>query len=280
MDEHRDRSSGWRHAKLSGHSNEELVCEMLRNDKAQQERLLKTIGDEDASIVSCDYGGLHETNVPSIMGGTTKNKADLTVRLSNGKSVGISIKKSLAGQVFLIRDENFMKGFELQYGKTIPEDVKRAIKLFWGSANDTTSVINSYSTDYTIKKYELHKNRLTAQTLRKYDPSLCSTLIDWFKENIYDITDYCFARGQARDKDDRATIIWYINLLGEHDVDEMHHIDTLCEAVESNKSVIQYGNRGGGTTITLPFGFVQWHQAQMQFHHQYKMIEQLNIKSY
>lgn len=280
MDEHRDRSSGWKHAKLSGHSNEELVCTLLRNDLRQQERLLQTIGGPNAKIMRCDYGGLHEGNVPSIMGGTTKNKADITVLLDNGRKVGISIKKSLSGQVFLIRDENFMKGFELQYGAKIPENVRRAITLYWGSAKDTVSIINSYSDDCRIKNYELHKNRLTARTLQKYDQSLYQALLGWLKENIDKLADYCFARGQAKNEDDRATIVWYINLLGEHNVDAMYHIDALCQAVQDNKDIIQFGNRGGGTTIVLPFGFVQWHQAQMQFHHQYKMIERLNIESY
>ena len=276
MDEHRDRSSGWKHAKLSGHSNEELVCEMLRNDKEQQKRLLRTLGESSASITRCDYGGLHETNIPSILGGTTKNKADITVWLNNGKKYGISVKKSLAGQVFLIRDKNFIKGFELQYGKKIPDDIERAISLFWGSAKDTTNIINTYSLDYSIRKYELHKNRLTAQTLKKYDQKMHDDLLIWFRDNIYDIADYCFARGQAKYKDDRATIIWYINLLGEHDIDEIHHIDSLCKLVENNKQLIKYGNVRGGTTIKLPFGFVQWHQEQMQFHHKYDSIKDLS----
>ena len=272
MEEHRDRSSGWKHAKLSGHSNEELVCEMLQTDKYQQERLLKTLNEQGASITRCIYGGLHEKNVPSILGGTTKNKADITVWLNNGKKYGISIKKSLAGQVFLVRDTHFIKGFELQYGKIIPENIKRAISLFWGSASDTISIINSYSNEDNVKELELHKCRLSARTLKRYDQALYDELLEWFKDNIYEITDYCFARGQAKNTDDRATIVWYINLLGEHNVDEMHHIDSLCELAEKNKDTIAYGSVNGGTTIQLPFGFVQWHQEQMQFHHKYDTI--------
>ena len=34
-----------------------------------------------------------------------------------------------------------------------------------------------------------------------------------------------------------------------------------------------FGTTNGGTTIQLPFGFVQWHQHQMQFHHNYYKIK-------
>ena len=40
----------------------------------------------------------------------------------------------------------------------------------------------------------------------------------------------------------------------------------------------EYGNVGGGTTIQLPFGFVQWHSptkkipGDMQFHHNHEKI--------
>ena len=31
--EHRDRASGWKHAKRSGHKNEDLIKELLDTDK-------------------------------------------------------------------------------------------------------------------------------------------------------------------------------------------------------------------------------------------------------
>ena len=38
---------------------------------------------------------------------------------------------------------------------------------------------------------------------------------------------------------------------------------------------IKFGSRMGGSTILLPFGFVQWHQHAMQFHHRLKSIKEL-----
>ena len=271
----RDRSSGWQHAKLSGHENEELVCELLRTDVESQERLKKIAKLEDAFFVDCDCGGLHETDIPSVMGGKTKNKADLTARFSNGRMVGVSVKKSLSGQVYLIKDDTFVKGMEVQYGIVIPPIVKRAVKLFWGSASDTIDIIKQYSMDPEIRAYELHKNRLTADTLKKYDESLYDALRDWFMENIYNITDFCFSRGLALSPDDSASVIWYKNMLGEHEVDYMQNINDLCARAEAHKTDISYGQRNGGTVINLPFGFVQWHQACMQFHHKYDSIVKL-----
>ena len=38
-----------------------------------------------------------------------------------------------------------------------------------------------------------------------------------------------------------------------------------------------YSSTNGGTTIQLPFGFVQWHKGQLQFHHSfYKLCDMLD----
>lgn len=276
MDEHRDRASGWKHAKLSGHKNEELVCDLLKTDLPTQKRL-ETVAkiDQNDKLVDCDYGGLCETDVASIMGGKTKNKTDLTAVFASGKTLGVSVKKSLGGQVYLIKDGTFMRGMEKQYNITIPEKVKRAIQLFWGSAADVADIIDQYSHDSAVKVYELRKHRLTAQTLKSYNQALYDSLLQWFKENIYNITDFCFSRGLALEEQDWASVVWYKNLLGEHDVDAMYNIADLCQGAEKHKEKITYGTRNGGTVINLPFGFVQWHQDSMQFHHKHAEVAKL-----
>ena len=35
------------------------------------------------------------------------------------------------------------------------------------------------------------------------------------------------------------------------------------------------GKTLGGTTIQLPFGFVQWHQGQIQFHHNLDLMRKI-----
>lgn len=268
----RDRSDGWQHAKLSGHENEQLVCELLNTDPSTQIRLKNAAKIMDADFINCDCGGIHETEITSALGGKTKSKTDIFARFSNGETIGISVKKSLSGQVYLIRDEAFIRGMEEQYRIIISPEVKRAIKLFWGSADDTIDIINNYNSCHDIKIYELHKERLTALTLKNYNESLYNILLEWFKNNIYNITDFCFSRGLALSPDDKATIIWYKNMLGEHDVDNMYNINSLCRKTEAHKSIISYGTKNGGTVIKLPFGFVQWHKGYMQFHHNYESI--------
>lgn len=273
MEEHRDRAQGWQYAKVSGHNNEDLLTELLKNNVEVQKRFLDKINRRDARIVACDSDGINETDVPCVLGGKTRNKADMMVTLSDDSLVGVSIKKSLGGQVFLISTKRFIEGMEAQYKIKIPEDVVRAIELFWGSAKDIMAIIRQYSSSY--KQYEIEKHRLTADTLKKYNPRLGSALIDWFRNNIYYITDFCFSRGLALNDADTAAVIWYKNMLGEHDIDEIYQIDELCKKAEEHKQEINYGTVNGGTTINLPFGFVQFHQDKMQFHHKYDKIKEM-----
>ena len=274
----RDRAEGWKHAKLSGHENEKRVCELLASDIVTQKRFLDVADFPDAKIVECSFGGLREENVPSIIGEgkKTKSKVDMSVKLSNGKTVGVSIKKSAGGQVYLIGVEKFIDGMETHYGKKIPESVRRAMRLYWGSASDAADIIERFSSDEKIKKYELRKHRLTAGTLLAYDKQLYDDLLEWFKENIGDIMDFCFSRGQAKNASDWADVIWYKNMIGENDMDAIYHIDELCEKAKGRTEEICRGTRGGGTTICLPFGFVQWHKSSMQFHHNMRKLLELS----
>jgi hypothetical protein len=36
------------------------------------------------------------------------------------------------------------------------------------------------------------------------------------------------------------------------------------------------GTNLGGTTLKLPFGFVKWHQSQIQFHHNFELMKSLS----
>lgn len=173
--EKRDRASGWKHAKLSGHENEATIESLMESDAEYQQMFLKKVGKEGCTITHVDVGGLCEKDVECIFPGEkTKSKTDMHIFLDDGSKYNISIKKSLGGQVYLITDSRFIAGFEAQYGKEIPANVKRAIRLFWGSADDTESLIDTYGTQ---KKYEYHKHRLVADTLRVYDRSLYDALL-------------------------------------------------------------------------------------------------------
>ncbi|MEG1835972.1 MAG: hypothetical protein RR229_07600, partial [Oscillospiraceae bacterium] len=143
--EHRDRKKGWQYAKLSGHKNEELVKKLLDNDKEYALDFLYRLGVECNNITNTSIGGLHETNVKSINGKGTKSKTDLKICFGSGKEVNISIKKSLSGQVYLVRAGLFIDTFEKQFNKNIPQTIKRAINLFWAGADDACSIIEQFS---------------------------------------------------------------------------------------------------------------------------------------
>ena len=274
--EHRDRATGWQHAKLSGHKNEDLVKDLLDNNPEYVKAFLRRLGLSGETIRDTSIGGLHETNVPSVNGTRkTKSKTDLKIFLESGKEVNISIKKSLGGQVYFVRAGIFIETFETQFKKTIPESVRRAINLFWAAADDAIPIIEQYADRSNAKNDDLQIRHasLNATTLKNYDESLYHDLLNWFSENAYELTALSFAMGAVRDQDEWSDFVWYINLLEENDVDAVFSIPDLCKAAVSVASEeTYYSATNGGTTIQLPFGFVQWHQRQLQFHHNYQKL--------
>ena len=70
-------------------------------------------------------------------------------------------------------------------------------------------------------------------------------------------------------------------MVGDNQLDHIFLISDLSEKINAKRNEIAYGMRNGGTTIQLPFGFVQWHgprgmiPGKIQFHHQYDKIKKL-----
>ncbi len=276
--DHRDRASGWQHAKLSGHKNEDLVKRLLDTNEDFQNSFLHRVDRMNAKIVDTSIGGLHETNVPSVNGKKTKSKTDLKVYLNTNEVVNVSIKKSLCGQVYFVRARLFIDTFERQFNTRIPADVQRAINLFWAAADDAVAIVEEFGDRSNRKNYDLqlrHKS-LNATTLRAYDEHLYEALLEWFTENAYELAKLSFSMGAVSDRKEWSDFVWYINLLEENDTDDIFFIEDICNAVQDvAKEETYYGSSYGGTTIQLPFGFVQWHQGQLQFHHNYDKIANL-----
>lgn len=273
--EHRDRATGWKHAKLSGHKNEDLVKIRLDTDEEFATSLLKRIDKPYAHILHTTIGGLHETNVPSVNGRKTKSKTDLKIYLDTNEVINISIKKSLGGQVYFVKAGLFIDTFEKQFNTQIPDDVRRAINLFWAAADDAIDIIKKYGDQTITKNYNLqlrHKS-LNATTLKAYNRHLYNVLLQWFTDNAYELTKLSFSMGAVCDRKEWSDFVWYINLLGENITDDIFFIEDICCAVQKvSQNETYYGSSFGGTTIQLPFGFVQWHQGQLQFHHNYNKI--------
>ena len=268
----RNRKQGWAWAKMSGHVNENSVCELF-NDKEYRKQFAEALSIP--RIKSASVGGLCEESVNTVLGDKSRGKTDLRLLCEGGSHVNFSIKKSLSGQVFLITIDHFISGFEKQFNVSIPDDVKTAIQLFWGSHESVTDIIQSVGTS---REYELKKHRLTACTLKAYDINLYDSLLNWFKDNIGMLADFCFSKGLVSDSSLWADYVWYINRVGENDVDHIIPVEEIISACEENKELICYGTRFNGTTIQLPFGFVQWHSPRkaipgcIQFHHLYQLL--------
>lgn len=273
--EQRDRATGWQHAKLSGHKNEDLVKKLLDSDERFRQQFVNRIGRPSATIINTSIGGLHETNVPSVNGQKTKSKTDLKVYLDTNEVVNISIKKSLSGQVYFVRAGLFIDTFEKQFNSIIPSDVKRAINLFWAAAEDAVEIIEKFGDRSNSKNFDLqmkHKS-LNATTLKAYNEHLYDSLLCWFANNAYRLAKLSFSMGAVQESEEWSNFVWYINLLEENNADDIFFIEDICNAVQNvAQNETYYGSLYGGTTIQLPFGFVQWHQSQLQFHHDYDKI--------
>ena len=273
----RDRAEGWRYAKLSGHVNEEELEYKLNNDESLFKELIHRILGNSNYSGDVKVGGKNEKSIPSVLGNRTKSKTDMQILLNDNISINISIKKSLGGQVYLIKTSRFIDGYEKQFKTKIPQDVKNAMMIFWGEHPQIKDLIKTYgeSDINSIRDYESRKQRLVASSLYRYNKNHADSLIEWFRENIGEIVLYCFSLGLAEDKSNWANYVWYKNVVGDNNVDSIYSVEDICNKSQENRECIEYGVKTGGTTIQLPFGFVQWHQGQMQFHHQYAKISNM-----
>lgn len=275
--EHRNRATGWKHAKLSGHDNETLVKDLLDSDGRYASNFLKRIGCPDKVLAETKIGGLRETNVESVIPNArkTKSKTDLKLFYAGGGQTNISIKKSLGGQVYLVSAGVFVECFQCQFGKRIPKEVVRAIDLFWANAEDAVEIIKKHGDQEDLKVFDmqLRHGSLNATTLLNYDKSLHDALLYWFADNAQELTRLCFASGAVKDRSEWSDFVWYKNMLGENDIDEVFQIERLCKAAaRAAHGETCFGLANGGTTIQLPFGFVEWHQRKLQFHHSFEKI--------
>ncbi|MFW5887775.1 MAG: hypothetical protein ACOCUH_03150 [Bacteriovoracia bacterium] len=275
----RNRKEGWQHAKLSGHDNEDLILSQLEClDSRNQllENLRSRLGKNLQQVKKLTHSGIKEVGVPCIIGGLTKGKTDLSIEWSDNSKSRISIKKSLGGQVYLISTSRFINGFSRHFKEVEPE-IQKALMLYFGEDKETLEILNRTATFNQItRNYELKKRRLTFESLKSHNKNMAEGMIQWFKDNIDKIVLFCFSRGLVEDKECWADYIWYKNLLKENNIDEIVSILQLaqnCKKTAVNNTMP--GARNGGSTIQLPFGFVQWHQGKMQFHHSYEKITKL-----
>ncbi len=195
-------------------------------------------------------------------------------QLSNGR---FSLKMSPAGQVFLISVESFLEGLRLHYKVDASQQVKNCLELFIGS---NQHLVQEFMSRHDLRgplhrsgiPLEQHQARLVAATLTTHLHEEWQETLSWMKANIGEITDFCFSRGMAAEPSDWATHLWYYITDQSPEIDLVVPVDDLVAAAKRNSELVSVGPNNGGSTLSMPFGFLQMHQSQMQFHHRYDLI--------
>ncbi len=282
----RGRAEGWRFAKTTGHEHEESVASRLRTDLMFADTLaVECFGEPLGLPKEITGGGASEARISDVFGGNTNGKPDLYVVWPSGHRVQVSLKKSSSGQAFLTSVDRFVDGFAKQFGRVVPNDVHQCLELFIGgdliriqTALRGRPVLGPIHRG-TSRSLEEHQNRLVGATLQEYFPSQWNATIQWITDEIGNIADFVFARGYARESINFASHIWY---LGIDSTTNRNHVFSVSEIVAGStrsRAEVRVGERNGGSTIQLPFGFLQMHSPKghnlMQFHHSFDKVDGL-----
>jgi len=279
----RNRSEGWTFAKVDGHNNEEALGVILRESSELTDLIHQTLFKEPEPglpIVRVD-GSKH---VESIFEDSTTSKIDIALDWGS-TNAGLSVKKSNAGQVWLVSLERFLGALEIKLGNAVPDEVKLVLSLFIGGSN-----LGEFAKEFELglvmsrnERYheqEVHQNRLVFETIEKIEAAALSKTIEFIRNNLGLITELMFFDGLACDHRDSATLLIY------NQIDQGKNIFTKTEVLQSmnlsvNRERVAVGDRNGGSTLKLPTGFLQMHKPNgtnlLQFHHKYdKLIESLS----
>ena len=281
----RNRAEGWKYAKNSGHSHEDYVASRLRSDLTFANNLSISCFNMKLGQPVVSGGGASATHVKDVFDKRTNGKPDLYIEWPANRVVRISLKKSTGGQVFLTSVERFVAGFEKQFRVQVPTKVKAGLDLFIGGDSKRIHQLMK-NKEYcgpihrrTGASQEEHQNRLVGKTLEKFFPSEWVATLDWFKDNIGEIAEFAFARGYASEESDFASHVWYLSVEPNPKRNLVVPISKIKTGSARLKNEVNVGERNGGSTIHLPFGFLQMHAPKsenlMQFHHSFKKIESL-----
>jgi hypothetical protein len=282
----RDRAEGWTHAKRSGHMHESDIAARLQSDLAFANGLsIRCFNETLGRPIEVSGGGTSAERVEDLFGSRTNGKPDLYVKWSAQRAARISLKKSMGGQVFLTSVARFVTGFEKQFGIHVPEKVRMGLDLFiGGSESQLREAMKGRRFCGPIHRrtgvsQEEHQSRLLGVTLEEHFSSEWAATLTWFAANIGDIAEFAFARGYAIRRTDFATHVWYLEPSHAPRFDLVVPVAQIKVCASRKRDEVRVGSRNGGSTIQLPFGFLQMHAPQsknlMQFHHNYKKVKAL-----
>jgi hypothetical protein len=274
----RNRSEGWQFAKLDGHRNEEELGVILRESPELTNLLHEIVYQEkQASQPKVLVDG--SKHVPSILGRSTTSKIDIDLVWPT-KNLGLSVKGSNSGQVWLVGLDKFLKVLTLTTGQTAPEDVELVLSLFVGGEN-----LNKFQQEFSdglsrsvneiFYDQQVRQNRLVLNSIHKLIPEALSTTFEFFRANLRIMTELMFFKGLASDSKECAEMVIYNKVYsGRNLFSKVDLLSTIDSA--RNLEKVAPGSRNGGSTIQLPTGFLQMHKPQgknlLQFHHNYKKV--------
>lgn len=282
----RNRSEGWQFAKKDGHQNEQDFGEKLRRRPELAAKIYEYVFETTPSSeleISVD-GNMR---VEGFDGLPTTSKCDLRLKPSNGgRAANLSLKKSEGGQAWLVSPSRFLEILEFHLGTTVDHEAKRALWLFIGGDNLPMSAREVFEKGLSlsktatpeIAKLEKAQSRLSLNSIAAVDKIGYESLLDLFRSHFELITRLVFGLGASAELDTEAQAIVY----NRHDKGvQIFRIEDVMNSDTSTKELIDRGPRNGGTTIWLPFGFLQMHHPQgqnlLQFHHKRTNIENYSI---
>jgi len=287
----RNRSQGWKFAKIGGHRLEEQLKKKISVDINFSNELHKLVfGLPYLGLAESRGGGKNAKKVPSVMGHLTQPKTDLSIIWRNGDSASISLKKSLGGQVWLVSLKHFLAGLDANYGVVPEKSVLETLGIFIGAPGyseqiDFKKIRLKGPKHRSGKPLEVHQGRLCGNTIIENYPGRWEEMMRWMNSNIKYITELSFSRGLCKFPEDHAQYIWYYDLNQEKSrgVNDLYSIREIVQQIGTMKNPCILGDKNGGSTIQMPFGFLQMHSPgainEMQFHHNYEKISQLTSRN-
>lgn len=283
-----DRASGWEFAKRDGHENERVAGAALReNYQAAKDIVSWVSGQELGQPFRVDVDG--SSKISTVHGDKVIGKTDLTIHDDKITPVGISVKKSNAGQVWLVSVDRFLEALKDLAPTSDSADLVSGLRLFVGGPENLKHVREMFASGVRMSaergfawhSLEERHQRLAMGTIRVYSRTLYEEIIDFFQANVSTISRLCFASGSASRPEDQAKGILYNNAPGGP---QIFSIEKLERELTTGAHKISPGPRNGGTTIWLPFGFLQMHRPQgknlLQFHHQLERLKANAPNSY
>jgi hypothetical protein len=280
----RNRSEGWRHAKVDGHKNEfSFAKEIVENAEylSQIEEFLsdgKNLGTPHAEV----DGSKH---VNSILGDVTTSKVDFSLTWPRGEKLNISLKKSSSGQVWLITVSRFLSAIEYHTSVKVADSVRAGISLFIGGTNIEqyreyfeTALNEDTKQMPKIAEQERHQGRLVAKSLETNLPQIWTPTLDFFNKNIELITQLSYSHGLVKSREEVADLIIYNHKGRKPDVFSIKEI-VKASGLNIHARPVVAGPMNGGSTLLLPTGRLQMHRPQgdnqLQFRHEFEKISSL-----